>query len=210
MATLRILIADDHPLMRSGVRYALASEKGVEVIGEAANAYDMLALCEEKRPDLLIMDINMPGPGFAERVAKVRESSNTKILVLSAFDDAVYARAMFEAGVNGYVLKDELAETLSAALHAVAAGGSFFSKRILDKVQGFNPQLDEAKKLTKRERDVLSRIANGADNPAIAAELSLAEQTVRNYVSRLYEKLALNSRVELALWARNNGLATKK
>ena len=202
----RVIIADDHPLMRSGVRATLENAD-ITVVAEASDGVEMQRLCEEHSPDVLVMDISMPGPSFIDRVAFVKAlDADIKLLVLTAFEDTVYIQAMFKAGVEGYVLKDEVSETLLTALHAVAGGGTYFSRRVLSKLNEFDFQSDSLASLTPRERDVLALLAQGHDNSGIARELNLAEQTVRNYVSRLYEKTGLGSRVELVVWTLKHGL----
>lgn len=202
----RILIADDHPLMRSGIRAHLSNDESLDVVAEASDGEEMQQLCEKYRPDLVIMDISMPGPSFKDRVAFIKRLDDVKLLVLTAFDDTIYVQAMFKAGVEGYVLKDEVAETLVTAARAVAGGGTYFSRRVLEKLNEFDFRSDALSSLTPRERDVLSLMAQGSSNAAIAKTLSIAEQTVRNYVSRLYDKIGINSRVELAVWAHKHGI----
>ena len=204
---LQVIIADDHPLMRSGIRMALSSDAAVEVIAEASNGDDMQQLCKTHQPDILVMDIGMPGPGFMDRVDYIKAlEKEIKILVLTAYDDAVYVRAMFQAGVEGYVLKDEVGESLLTALHAVARGGSYFSRRVIDKLHTPTFEADAVASLTARERTVLDLISKGLNNTRISDELDLAPQTVRNYVSRLYEKTGISSRVGLAVWALQHNL----
>lgn len=204
---IRVVIADDHPLMRSGIRTTLADEADIVVVAEASDGCEMELLCREHLPDVLIMDISMPGPPFVERVESVKSlRSDIKVLVLTAFDDSVYIQALFKAGIEGYALKDEVAESLPMAVRLVARGGSYFSRRVLAKLNEFDMQGDALATLTPREREVLRLIARGLDNLSISSKLGLADQTVRNHVSRLYSKVGLDSRVELAIWALKHGL----
>lgn len=206
-SSVRVIIADDHPIMRSGIRATLAGHAGIEVVAEAATGDEMQELCASLLPDVVLMDISMPGPPFIKRVEFIKALPNPiAILVLSAFDDAIYVQAMFKAGVEGYVLKDEVSETLVTALRAVASGGTYYSRRIFAKLNEFDLLSDALGELTPREHEVLELVALGRNNAAIASELDLAEQTVRNYVSNLYEKTGCSSRVELAVWARKHGL----
>ena len=202
----RVLIADDHPLMRSGIRAHLSDDETLEVVAEASNGEQMQRLCQQVQLDMVIMDISMPGPSFKNRVAFIKSLNDVKLLVLTAFDDTIYVQAMFKAGVEGYVLKDEVAETLVTAVRAVAGGGTYFSRRVLEKLNEFDFRSDALGSLTPRERDVLSLVAQGGSNAAIAETLAIAEQTVRNYVSRLYDKIGISSRVELAVWAHKHSL----
>jgi DNA-binding NarL/FixJ family response regulator len=160
---------------------------------------------------VLLLDLSMPGPPPAETVAYLHEHCpQAKVVALTAYDDDVYIRGLIDAGAMGYVLKDEAAAAVVRAIRAVHQGDTWFSRPVIEKLA----QLETAKAarneslgLSERERRILRLIALGQDNASIAAELSLAEQTVRNYVSHLYAKLDVSSRTEAALWARRHGLA---
>ena len=205
--TIKVLLADDHPLVRSGIRATLAADGDVLLVGEATNSDDVRRLCLDLDPDVLLLDLNMPGPRPVETVTYLREHCpRLKIIVLTAYDDDAYVRGLLAAGVAGYVLKDEAPETVIKAVRTVVNGGTWFSQTI---VQGLVQQSNRLSSLnhpplTERDRQVLSMIARGWDNVRIASELSLAEQTVRNYISRIYSKLGLTSRGEAIIWAREN------
>jgi DNA-binding NarL/FixJ family response regulator len=200
-------LADDHPLVRSGIRATLAADGDVLLVGEATNSGDVRRLCLDLDPDVLLLDLNMPGSRPVETVTYLREHCpRLKIIVLTAYDDDAYVRGLLAAGVAGYVLKDEAPETVIKAVRTVVNGGTWFSQTI---VQGLVQQSNRLSSLdhpplTERDRQVLSMIARGWDNVRIASELSLAEQTVRNYISRIYSKLGLTSRGEAIIWAREN------
>jgi DNA-binding NarL/FixJ family response regulator len=211
MDQIRVLLADDHPLVRAGIRSTLMAEQDLALVGEAATGDEARRLCAELCPDVLLLDLSMPGPPPAETVAYLREHCpQAKVVALTAYDDDVYIHSLIEAGAMGYVLKDEAAAAVVRAIRAVHQGDTWFSRPVIEKLA----QLETAKAarneslgLTERERRILRLIALGQDNASIAAELSLAEQTVRNYVSHLYAKLDVSSRTEAALWARRHGLA---
>lgn len=206
--TIRILLADDHPLVRSGIRSTIAEEPDLELIAEATDAHEVQRLCELHQPDILLLDLSMPGPSPLETIAFVKESCvKTRVLVLTAYDDDVYVRSVVKAGVAGYLLKDEAVEALVSAIHAVVKGGTWFSRRVVDKMFEWHndPTQSALSELTNREREILEVIGQGWDNRKIASELNLAEQTVRNYVSRIYDKLNLHSRAEVIVWARKHG-----
>ena len=203
----RVLLADDHPLVRSGIRATLLREDYIDVIGEASRGDETQALALESRPDLLLLDLSMPGPPPLETIACVRQvSPDTRILVLSAYDDDAYVRSLIGVGVDGYLLKDEAAEVLIQAVTAVIQGGTWFSRMVMQKFVGA-ARSPGATDFTPREVELLAGIAQGWDNRRLASEFGLAEQTVRNYISRIYEKLNVRSRAEAVVWARKHGYA---
>jgi DNA-binding NarL/FixJ family response regulator len=203
-------LADDHPLVRSGIRAALSREPDLEVLGEAATGEEAVNLCLELPVEVLLLDLGMPGPSPTDVVARLKENCpGTKIIVVTAYDDDTYVRGMIRAGVLGYLLKDEAAETLPAAIRRVTAGGKWFSQSVMDKLieWGTGGETREGPRLTRREEELLRLLSRGWDNARIAHEMSLAEQTVRNYASRVYEKLGVGSRAEAIVWAKENGIA---
>lgn len=202
---VRILLADDHPLVRSGVRATLSGEASFEVVGEATNGTEVQLLTQELCPDLLLLDLSMPGPSPLETITCVRQlSPETRVLVLTAYDDDAYVRNIINIGVDGYLLKDEATEALVQAIKAVMQGGTWFSRVVMQKfVVKQDPDAEAT--FTPRELELLASIGQGWDNRRIAAEFDLAEQTVRNYISRIYEKLGVRSRAEAVVWARENG-----
>ena len=207
--TIRVLLADDHPLVRSGIRATLANEPGVEFVGEATDGNEAQQMCLELRPDLMLLDLSMPGPSPLETIAYVREQrEGTKILILTAYDDDAYIRGLMGAGIDGYLLKDEATEALMNAVQAIHSGGTWFSRSVAQKMfEWRSGEKSAAFDLTRREEEMLAGIAQGWDNKRIAEEYTLAEQTVRNYISRIYDKLNLHSRAEVVVWARQQGFA---
>lgn len=206
-----VVIADDHPLMRSGVRATLEGAADIHVVGEASNGREAQSLCQRLEPDILILDLNMPGPSFLETLTSLQEAvPNVNVLVLTALEEGVYVRSLVKAGIAGYILKDEVPDALISAVRTVQHGGTWFSRTVFSKLHEVTLDDNVLSDLTNRERDVLGLVARGRDNGEIAGELGLAEQTVRNYVSRIYEKVGVCSRVELAVWARDLGLANSE
>ena len=207
MGPIRVVLADDHPLIRAGLRASLTPEVDIALVSEATNGHDAQRLCREHRPDVLLLDLQMPGPPAAETVITVQQyCPAARVLMLTAHNEAVYVRGLVAAGVAGYVLKDEAPELLVDALRSVARGGTWFSRPVLTKlVQPQAPGSPPQPSLTRRERQVLPLLAQGWDNGEIAATLNLTEQTVRNYVSRLYAKLAVSSRAQAIAWAQRHG-----
>lgn len=202
---VRVLLADDHPLVRSGIRATLLREDHLEVVGEATTGAEVQALVATLAPDLLLLDLSMPGPSPLETIACVRQASAaTRILVLTAYDDDAYIRSIIKVGVDGYLLKDEATEALVQAITTVVQGGTWFSRTVMQKFVDTKGEPDPLD-FTPRELELLAGIAQGWDNRRLAAEFELAEQTVRNYISRIYEKLGVRSRAEAVVWARKHG-----
>jgi len=206
---IRVVLADDHPVVRAGLRLTLTAEPDIVLAGEATSGDEARRLARELQPDVLLLDLSMPGPPAAETVVYLRERwPALRVLVLTAYDDDTYVRGLVAAGVAGYVLKDETAETLIQAIRSIVRGGAWFSQRVIDKfMHPGQPAPPAAPELTDRERQLLGLLTEGRDNARIAEALYLSEQTVRNYLSRLYTKLGVHTRTEAVIWARDHGLA---
>lgn len=203
----KVLVADDHPLVRSGVRMTLSKADDLEVIGEAQDSQEVLDLVSQHQPDLMILDIEMPGLPADEVILQARQHCpELKVLVLTAHEDTDHIRALMKAKVSAYMLKDEAPENLLQAVRAIRQGAAWFSQSVAHKLMGLHETEDPLPNLTTREKQILVQIALGQDNQTIAQELSLAEQTVRNYASSIYEKIGVNSRVEAVVWARDRGI----
>ncbi len=209
---IRVLLADDHPLVRAGIRATLAAEEDLVLVGEAADGNAVRQLCHTCEPDVLLLDLNMPGPPGVQTVVYLREHlPQIKVLVLTAYDEDAYVRRLVGAGAVGYILKDEAPEVVVRAIRAVMRGDAWFSQAVAEKLlQPPGQALPVGGvELTAREREMLCMIAQGRDNARLGEALGLAEQTVRNYVSRLYSKLGVQSRAEAIVWARERGLIGK-
>ena len=209
MTTLRVLIADDHPLYRDGLRTALDAA-GFDVVGEAAHGRQAVALSLELQPDVVIMDLNMPGMGGIEATRRiVHGSPHIAILVLTmlADDDSVFAA--LRVGARGYLLKGAGRGEIVRAVHTVAEGGGVFgasvARRVMDHFSGKHAS-EPFPELTEREREVLAMMAAGNNNTAIAAQLALAPKTVRNHVSSIMTKLHVSDRAQAIIRARTAGL----
>lgn len=212
---IRILIADDHPVFIYGMRAILGAEPGVELIGEATDGEEAVKMALELRPDVILMDINMPVINGIEATRQITESNpQAGILMLTMFEDDDSIFAAMRAGARGYLLKgSDGAETLRA-IRAVAGGAAIFSPTVARRlIQYFaTPQETDAKpsqpfpELTEREHGILTLIAQGYTNTAIADRLYLSPKTVRNYVSAIFTKLQVADRAQAIIHAREAGL----
>ena len=210
-AAIRILLADDHAVVRRGFRLILDSQADCEVVGEARTGREAVALAIALGPDVVVLDVSMPELNGIEATRRIVEQlPRCRVLALSMHRDAVYVREMLRAGAQGYLLKDADDEALIDAVRAVARGDAYLSPSVADSVltdyrrHVTNP-LDL---LSAREREVLQLISEGRTNKDIAQILSLSVHTVDSHRSRLMEKLNLNSTGELVRFAIRNGLVT--
>ncbi len=207
---ITILLADDHPLIRAGIRAILMLEQDMRLVGEAQNGREVVRLCRDLQPDVLCLDLRMPGPGPAELISEVRQHSpDTQVLVVTAYYDDASIRELITAGASGFLLKDETSDKLVLAIRTVARGGYWFSPMAVNKLIDMDPAKsdhDVKRSLTPREQEILSLVGRGWKNNRIARHLELSPQTVRNYISRIYSKLGVRSRTEAVTWAREQGL----
>lgn len=214
MPKIRVLIADDHAIVREGIRLILALHDDIEVVGEAADGSEAIDKVGKLSPEVVLMDIAMPGLGGLEatlEVTKMRPES--KVLVLTQYDDAEYIYRFLKAGAAGYVLKKAVGTELVSAIRAVSQGKSFLDPAIVDKVvKGFLEQPDVAESeilydsLSDREKQVLKLVAEGHTSRQIADVLSLSIKTVMTHRLNLMEKLAIHNRAELIKYAIRKGL----
>ena len=216
MESLRVLIADDHPLFREGLAGTLETVPGIELVAQASNGEQAIAMAEELQPDVVVMDLRMPGVNGIEATrAIVRTSPQIRILVLTmSAEDASIFTAM-RAGARGYVLKDADKEDILRAIRAVGHGEAIFSPAIATRVIDFFGNVDRGvpaslfPSLTQREREILALLAEGKNNPAIARALSLSPKTVSNYLSNVFGKLQVADRAQAMLRAREAGLGSQ-
>jgi DNA-binding NarL/FixJ family response regulator len=219
----RVLIVDDDDLMRAGLGAVLSTDPAIEVVGEAANGREAVERVGQDPPDVVLMDVRMPElDGIAATAALAGAAANTKILILTTFDEDEFVFAALRSGASGFLLKRTRPEDLVAAVHTVAAGEALLSpsvtRRVIDRMANDEPLeaprrpsdhsraelLDE---LTPRESEVLELIAKGLSNSEIAASLVVEESTVKTHVKRVLMKLGLRDRVQAVIFAYETGVA---
>lgn len=210
--TASILLIDDHPLLRKGVKQLIDLSPTMQVIGEACNAQDGVKLAVELEPDLVLLDLNMPNINGIETLKMLREEEVTsRIIVFTVSDNEEDVVAALKAGADGYLLKDMEPEDLITNLEQAANGTVVISPRLatlLAQALQSNKSVDKVdlSSLTPREKQIIKLIANGMANKVIARKLSITEGTVKVHVKHLLKKLRLRSRVEVAVWAVQEGL----
>lgn len=212
----RVLLVDDQDLVRAGLRALLGNDPGLEVVAEARNGDEAVARSKELLPDVVLMDVRMPGTDGIEATRRIRADPAlhpVRVLILTTFDDDQEVLEAIRLGAAGYLLKDAASDDLRRAVHTVADGGNLLSPEITRRVMEHlasapapeppDPRLGE---LTERELAVLGRIARGETNAEIAATLRISPATARTYVSRILAKLQARDRTQLAVIALNAGL----
>jgi DNA-binding NarL/FixJ family response regulator len=208
-ARLRILLVDDHAIVREGVRAVLEQYDDLVVVGECGSGDEALTRCQEFMPDIALLDLKMPGIGPVETIRGLRQRlPGVRVLVFTSFGEDHLVRATLDAGASGFLIKDALQEDLVRAIRSVAAGQPYLApaaqRQLMELLRG-SPTQREA--LTPRETDVLRLIAEGMSNKQIGRKLDLTEGTVKGYVSQILAKLQLQDRTQIALYAVRNGLA---
>jgi DNA-binding NarL/FixJ family response regulator len=210
----RVLIVEDDALMRAGLRGILEREPDLEVVGEAADGRDAVDHARRTRPEVVLMDIRMPGvDGIAATREVLSALPDTRVMILTTFEQDDYIFGALRAGASGFLLKRTRPEELVAAIHTVAAGDSLLSPSVTSRVIARMAQRPAvgaeggAERLTTREREVLRLVARGLSNAEIAAELVIEESTVKTHTKRLVGKLGLRDRVQVVIYAYEHGLA---
>ena len=203
VATIRLLLVDDHQLVRDGLRARLGDIPEIEIVGEAANGRQALAAAEALRPDLALVDVGLPDiNGIELTEALARQRPELRVLILSMYDSQGYVMSAMRAGARGYVLKDAPSAEIIAAIRAVAAGGAYFSGAL---TAALSTQADDAATLTEREREVLILVAQGDSNKRIAQKLDVSVRTVETHRLNLRRKLGIETAAGLAGYALKRG-----
>jgi DNA-binding NarL/FixJ family response regulator len=212
---VRVLIVDDDDLMRAGLKSVLASDESVEVVGEIGDGRGAVQSTRENRPDVVLMDIRMPGlDGITATRNVLAASPEVKVVILTTFEEDDYIFGALNAGASGFLLKRTRPEELIAAIHTVAAGDSLLSpsvtRRVIDRMAREPPvELSSSKRLealTPREREVLEHVARGLSNGEIATVLFIEESTVKSHVKRILMKLRLRDRLQAVIFAYESGI----
>ncbi|WP_433235790.1 response regulator [Streptosporangium sp. CA-135522] len=209
---IRILLADDESLLRMAFTTIFEAQPDMEVVGGATDGAEAVRLARELCPDVVLMDVRMPGTDGIEATRRiVRDSPSSRVLILTTFDLDEYAFAGLKAGASGFLLKNSRPEELLGAIRSVAAGEAVLSPRVTRRLlENFAPQLlngsgpgddERLRRLTAREREVLIQVARGLSNTEVAAALHLAEATVKTHLSRILRKLELHDRVQAVVFA---------
>ncbi len=207
-----LLLIDDHPMLRSGLKQLIALDERLQVVAEAGNGIDGLTLAQLHDPDLILLDLNMPGLNGLDTLTQLREIAlSGRVVVFSVSDNEEDVISALKRGADGYLLKDMEPEDLLKALHHAAAGQIVLSEALtpilVARLREAQPgQTRDINQLTRREREILQLISDGMTNKAIARKLDISESTVKVHVKYLLKKMNLKSRLEAAVWALQNGL----
>ncbi|MEX1020509.1 MAG: response regulator transcription factor [Litorilinea sp.] len=209
MTVIRVLLVDDHPVVRTGIRTLLETAPDIEVVADTSGGEEIFTLLERLEPDILLLDMEMPGLSGVEVAARLRKSNlGVRVLALSAYDDEEYIRNLLQSGAAGYLTKEEAAEGIIDAVRGVARGEEgWFSRRAVAQLSALSRKPEPAESLlTKREREVLITVAAGMTNQEIGAKLGISEKTVEKHLGAIFGKLKVSSRVEAAVHAVQRGL----
>ncbi|SNS86143.1 two component transcriptional regulator, LuxR family [Anaerovirgula multivorans] len=206
MNKIRILVVDDHSLVRQGLKQILELEKDIEVIGQAGDGEEAISKVQALKPDIVLLDINMPKLNGIHTLRRLKDMDSTiRVIMLTFHEDKEYLFETINLGANGYVLKDAESDSLIKAIRDVFNGNSYIHPSIAtDLVKEFNNRGikdDEDMRLTKREYEVLTLIAEGLNNKEIACSLYISEKTVKNHVSNIFKKINVNDRTQAAIYA---------
>lgn len=211
-SVIRLLIADDHPIVRDGLKSVVAQHHDIEIVGEAQDANELLTVCRTTRPDVLLLDVSMPGPGVTELIRRLRgEHGSLRILVLSVHPEQHYARRVLKAGADGYVTKNHTSDMLYSAIRQVHMGRKYvtptMAEQLASEVAG-NRECQPHETLSNREYEVLLQIGTGRTVDEIAKMLGVKPKTVRSYRSRIIEKTQLKTTAEIIFYAISSGLVS--
>ncbi len=213
MDPIRVLVAEDHALVREGTRRLLEQHSDIAVVGEAADGVEAVIAAIRLKPDVVLLDIRMPELNGVEATRQILEQvPSTAVLILSAYDDDDYVMSLLDAGASGYLLKTIRSRELVDAVHRVHQGETVLHPQIARKIaklwrHGFQVPVDEIK-LTEREMDVLRLVCRGLQNKEVARELSLSVRTVEGHMRRIFTHLGVRSRIEAAMFAASHGWVT--
>ena len=209
--SIKVMIADDHVLMREGLKQLLEFDGSIKVIAEAANGVECLESLKTIKPEVLLLDINMPNKNGIEVLKEIREHDiDLKVLMVTVHNEVEYLLKAIDIGVDGYILKDSESAELKKAINYVYNGESYIQSSLIPSLNSrlVNRDMDKEKieSLTKRELEVLIQVANGMFNKEIAVILSISERTVKNHISNIFKKIEVSDRTQAAVFAIKNNL----
>ena len=204
---IRVLIADDHPLARAGLQQLLGALEDIDVVGAAAGGEEAARMAAERDPDVVLMDLEMPGMDGIETTRAIRDRApDATVVVLTSFSDRDRIVAALAAGAVGYLLKDAEPDELARAIRAACRGGAPLDPRAAREVLHQRDSLRGGPQLSEREQEVLALVAEGLPNKLIARRLGITERTVKGHLTRVFERIGVTDRTQAALWAREHRL----
>lgn len=209
----KVMIADDHSLIREGIKQLLEFDGTIKVVAEASNGIECLEKLEGFIPDILLLDINMPEMNGLEVLSEIRQrKTEVKVLILTVHNELDYLIKAVDIGVDGYILKDSESAELKRAIQSVISGESYVQASLIpalnNRLANRDIEKDKIEALTNREMDVLIRVANGMINKEIATSLNISERTVKNHVSNIFKKIDVSDRTQAAVFAIRNNIIT--
>lgn len=211
MSKIRVMIADDHSLIREGLRQLLEFDGSIEIVGEASNGVECLEKLKECNPDVLLLDINMPEKNGIEVLEQMKaDNAQNKVLILTVHNEMDYLIKAVEVGVDGYILKDSESAELKKAIMAVMDGENYIQPSLIpllnSQLMSRDSDKDKISSLTNRELEVLIQVANGMFNKEIASNLNISERTVKNHISNIFKKINVSDRTQAAVFAIKNNI----
>lgn len=209
----KVMIADDHSLVREGIKQLLEFDGSIEVISEAANGVECLEKLEKELPEVLLLDINMPEKNGLEVLEEIkRRSYDVRVLILTVHNELEYLIKAVDIGVDGYILKESESAELKRAIQTVVSGENYIQASLIpalnNRLANRDIDKDKIESLTSREMEVLVRVANGMINKEIATSLNISERTVKNHVSNIFKKIDVSDRTQAAVFAIRNNIVT--
>ena len=204
---IRVMIVDDHPIVRRGLTQVLEGSEGLEVVGALATAREAIEAVVELRPDVVLMDVSMPGgmDGVAATREVLRRRPATRVIMLTSYSEDATVLAALDAGASGYLLKEAEPDEVVRGIRAAAEGGAPLSPQVARVVLGDRRPAAAAEPLTARESEILALVGDGLANKQIARRLGISEKTVKAHLTSIFQRLGVASRTEAALWARDHG-----
>jgi DNA-binding NarL/FixJ family response regulator len=206
---IRVLLADDHGVIRDGLGRLIGGLEDVELVGTAADGADAIEKAKQLQPDVVVMDLDMPRVDGIEATRKILAQQETNVLVLTAFSDRARILGALEAGACGYLLKDAASEDVADGIRAAARGESPLDPRAARTVLSARSEPDPLAGLSQREREVLDALVEGLPNKLIARRLEISEKTVKSHLTRIFRELDVTDRTQAALWAERHGVGRK-